>query len=159
MAADYNLGFRASTGKRLEPNDYQSCSVRVVFRGDRLAGLMKERGFSQSELARRVGVSQATVWKLIKEPSQGSKHLHKIARILATTPAYLSGETDDPSEGAYVPPTPEEIAAQMGLIKVEEIDLAIGMGAAFLDEAVIERVDRWMPEEWVRGSPIRRPRT
>jgi phage repressor protein C with HTH and peptisase S24 domain len=112
---------------------------------------MKERGFSQSELARRVGVSQATVWKLIKEPSQGSKHLHKIARILATTPAYLSGETDDPSEGAYVPPTPEEIAAQMGLIKVEEIDLAIGMGAAFLDEAVIERVDRWMPEEWVRG--------
>lgn len=112
---------------------------------------MQELGFSQTALARAVGVSQATIYKLVSGQSAGSSHLHKIARILKTSPSYLTGETSDPDEGAYVPPTPEEIAAQMGLIKVEEIDLAIGMGAAFLDDGAIERVDRWMPEEWVRS--------
>ncbi|WP_158250721.1 S24 family peptidase [Novosphingobium sp. HII-3] len=110
---------------------------------------MKLLGWSQSSLAREIGVSQPTIGKVVTGQSAGSSHLHKIARALQTTPAYLTGEVDDPAEDAFIPPTPAEIAEQMGLIKIEEIDLSLGMGAGFLDQHV-EAVDRWMPEEWVR---------
>lgn len=56
------------------------------------------RGLSQSELARRVGVRQPTIFKVVSGSSSQSKHLHRIARELGTTPAYLSGETDDPGQ-------------------------------------------------------------
>jgi len=58
---------------------------------------MEELAISQSELARRVGVSQTTIYKLVSGDGYGSKYLHKIARELRTTAAYLSGETDDPT--------------------------------------------------------------
>lgn len=118
---------------------------------ERVAKLMKEQGFSQSSLARGVGVSQATIGKIVTGQSAGSSHLHKIARLLRTSAAYLTGEVDDPAEDAFIPPTPAEIAMQMGLVKVEEIDLTLGMGAGFLDENAMERVDRWIPEDWVRN--------
>lgn len=57
---------------------------------------MADRELSQSELARRAGVTQATIYKLVSGTSHGSRHLHKIARLLGTTTAYLEGETDDP---------------------------------------------------------------
>ncbi|AUW59424.1 hypothetical protein C1T17_16350 [Sphingobium sp. SCG-1] len=117
---------------------------------DRLQQLMVQRGLSQSELARRVGLTQQSIGKLVRGESAGSAHLHKIARILQTTAAYLAGETDDPAEGAVIPPTKEEIAEQLGLVEIEEIDLSIGMGASYLDEAAVQTVSRWMPEDWVR---------
>lgn len=64
--------------------------------GERIAALMKEQGVSQGELARRVGVKQPTIFKLIHDNKTGSAHLHKVARELGTTPAFLTGETDDP---------------------------------------------------------------
>ncbi|QQN73151.1 helix-turn-helix transcriptional regulator [Croceicoccus sp. YJ47] len=55
---------------------------------------------SQSELARAIGVTQGSINQLISGRSRGSKHLHKIARELQTTPEYLSGEADRPEMGA-----------------------------------------------------------
>lgn len=118
--------------------------------GERIQSRIDELGLNQTELARRVGVGQGTIAHLVSGRSRSSAHLHKIARELRTTAAYLSGDTNDPDENAYVPPTPAEIAAEMGLIKVEEIDLTIGMGAAFLDEHVTA-IARWIPEDWVRN--------
>lgn len=74
-----------------------------VVKSDRLREMMKQRGLSQSELARRVGVAQATIYKLVSGTIYSTKHLHKIARELGTTPAYLSGEIDDALEGALPP--------------------------------------------------------
>lgn len=108
-------------------------------------------GYSQSALARKIGVSQATIQKLANGISYGSSHLHKIARILGTTPEYLTGETDDPEAGAFIPPTEEDIAQNMGLVKVEEIDLSYGMGAAFADDGAVLTVERWIPNEWVQA--------
>ncbi|WP_374414222.1 XRE family transcriptional regulator [Novosphingobium colocasiae] len=120
-----------------------------MIKPQRVAERMKELGFSQSSLAREVGVSQATIGKIVTGQSAGSSHLHKIARVLQTTAAYLTGEVNDSAEDAFIPPSPAEIAEQMGLIKIQEIDLSLGMGAGFLDGPV-ETVDRWMPEDWVR---------
>ena len=117
---------------------------------DRLVARMEAVGETQSSLARKVGVSAQTIGKLARGESSSSSHLHLIAKFLRTTPAYLTGQTDDADEGAFIPPSPEEIAQQMGLMKIEEIDLGIGMGAAYLDEAPINSIARWMPEDWVR---------
>ncbi len=67
--------------------------------------MMGRKRLSQSELARRIGVSQQAISRLSSGEVTGSRHLHRIARELGTTPAYLSGETDDPDANA--PPEPE----------------------------------------------------
>jgi phage repressor protein C with HTH and peptisase S24 domain len=110
---------------------------------------MRAKGLSQSELARRTGVSQTSIWKLLKEPSQGSKHLHKIAQELGTTPAYLLDETENPTEGFVPGPPIEVVAADLGLVPVREFDLALGMGATFLDSALNFKVQHF-PSEWLR---------
>lgn len=117
---------------------------------DRLVSRMEQCGETQSSLARKVGVSPQMIGKLARGDGSSSTKLHLIAQHLRTTPAYLTGQVDDPDEGAFIPPTPEEIAEQMGLVKVEEVDLAIGMGATYLDEAAIATVERWIPADWVQ---------
>ena len=82
--------------------------------GSRIHERLSVVGISQSELARRVKLSQPAISALIKGNSRSSTHLHRIARELATTPAYLTGETDDPDEGAPAPtPTPSVQFATM----------------------------------------------
>lgn len=73
--------------------------------GQRIVERLEVTGLSQSELARRVGLSQPAINSLIRGNSRSSTHLHRIARELGTTPAYLAGETDDPDADA--PPAPE----------------------------------------------------
>lgn len=65
--------------------------------GARILERLSTLGISQSELARRVGVSQPAINTLIRGKGRHSAHLHRIARELRTTPAYLEGETDDPT--------------------------------------------------------------
>lgn len=60
---------------------------------ERLASL----SMSQAELARRTGVPQTTINSLVRGKSRTSPHLIKLARELQTTPAYLTGEVEDPS--------------------------------------------------------------
>jgi transcriptional regulator with XRE-family HTH domain len=68
--------------------------------GPRIEARIKELGITQSELARRISVSQTTINSLIRRPRRSSPHLLKIARALGTTAAYLVGETDDPDADA-----------------------------------------------------------
>lgn len=64
---------------------------------------------SQALLARRVGVSQQTIARLVSGDAYGSRYMHKIARELRTTSAFLMGETDDPdSEAPDEPPISNE---------------------------------------------------
>lgn len=85
------------------------------FRGDRLGELMAEREISQSELARRVGVTQATVWKLLNSSMSGTRYLHKIAAELGTSPAYLMGESEELAGGN---------ARSGEILEIEEFTLA-----------------------------------
>lgn len=119
-------------------------------------------GISQSELARRVGVSQATIWKLTKEPAQGSKHIHKIARELGTSPEYLMGETDDPSlpggvSDARLPFRPAAPAIDPDMVQLHELDLAFGMGATYLDLPV-KAETRSFSREWLRNFTSSSPK-
>ncbi|WP_157099054.1 LexA family transcriptional regulator [Novosphingobium rosa] len=150
MTDDYNQSCRSVKRKKISDAYNQGCYDRLVFRNDRLESLMKQHGFGQSAFARAVGVSQATIWKLLNEPSQGSKHLHKIAHLLGTTAAFLMGDTDDPSAGALPVPTPENLAEQLNIVQVREIDLNLGMGATYLDVPVTEMI-RSFDRDWLRA--------
>lgn len=68
--------------------------------GARIEERRRVVGISQAELARRVGVRQSTMNSLIKGDNRTSRSLLQIARELRTTPAYLTGETDDPHADA-----------------------------------------------------------
>lgn len=76
-----------------------------MLNADHLRAQMAKQGITQVELARRIGISQQNIARLASGKSYGSRHLHRIARELGTTPAYLAGETDDPAADA--PPPPE----------------------------------------------------
>lgn len=117
--------------------------------GERIRERLEAKGMSQAELARRVGVSQPSINHLIRRGAGGSSHLHKIAAVLGTTPAYLAGETDDANEGFVPVPSTLEVAAELGLVPVRELDLSLGMGSTYLDMPVTETV-RHFPIEWLR---------
>lgn len=68
--------------------------------GDRIRERLAVTGLSQAELARRVGLTQPTINALIRGGSRSSAHLHKIARVLQTTPEWLEHEAGDPSSNA-----------------------------------------------------------
>lgn len=72
---------------------------------DRLRSRIEEIGLSQSKLGERVGVSSSAINRMVHGGNYGTKYLHLIARELRTTPAYLTGETDDPEADA--PDAPE----------------------------------------------------
>jgi Predicted transcriptional regulator len=125
--------------------------------GDRISSRLTELGLTQSELARRVHVSQATIAQLVTGRSRSSAHLHKIARELQTTPAYLSGETDDPSAGALPVPTPELVAEQLGMTLIPEVDLSFALGGGSFVDGPVKTTLVPYRTEWLdritRGSP------
>ncbi|NIG12970.1 helix-turn-helix transcriptional regulator [Pantoea sp. Al-1710] len=56
---------------------------------DRLKAMLEERGYSQGELARRVGVTQGTVYKLVSGQAKSSKRLVEIAEALNVNAHWL----------------------------------------------------------------------
>lgn len=113
---------------------------------ERLQGRLDEVGISQGELARRVGVATQTIWKLAAGQSRSSVHLHKIARVLGTTPEYLTGETDNPD-------APDGIgtnASDQDQVQIDSLDLAYGMGGTFVDIGEIEVEKATFSREWLR---------
>lgn len=85
---------------------------------------MDKLGLSASELARRVGVTQGAISKIAANNPNGSTHLHSIAQHLRTTPAYLTGQIDDPDEGVPPPPPPMPAMLMMQVALPSEEALA-----------------------------------
>lgn len=103
---------------------------------DRLKKRMKALDVSQAELARRVGITQPSIFKLLTGASRSSVHINAIAQTLETTAAYLTGLTDDPVEGALPKPTPELLAEQMDIVQIPQIDARYSMGGGSIIEEV-----------------------
>lgn len=125
--------------------------------GDRVDERMRAAGHTQSSLARKLGVAQPTIAKLIGGSAQSSGHLHRIARELRTTAEYLTGETDDPVEGALLTPTPQIIAEQLGLAMIPEVDISLSMGGgSVLDDNPSTRLVPFR-SDWIQRITRGRP--
>ena len=118
--------------------------------GERLKRLMSERGLSQQALAALVGVKQPTINRLINGGQSGSKHLHKIAAALKTTPAYLTGEVDDADEGAANFAVALNPDRDDRVIEIPVIDLAYGMGGTYLDDVEPDARSEPFPLSFIR---------
>lgn len=116
--------------------------------GERIEERTAALGISQSELARRVGLSQSTINALIKGTSRSSSHLHKIARVLNTSADYLAGEIDDPTSTASPTPTREQMAELLDLVPIKEIDQDYGMGGTFTADYIEVSVQHF-PRTWL----------
>lgn len=84
--------------------------------GERIEAGRVAIGISQAELARRVGIRQSTMNSLINGDSRSSRSIVAIARELGTTPAYLTGEIDDPDKDS--PPPRAEPRVQFVTLQV-----------------------------------------
>lgn len=104
---------------------YRLCAMTL---GARIEERLKKLDISQSELARRVGVKQPTINALIRGGNTGSKHLHRIAAELQTSPAYLAGETDDDAPTGVAPSAIEALKEQLDLAIVPELEIGYSMG-------------------------------
>ena len=103
--------------------------------GARILERMTEKGLSQAELARRVGMKQPSIFNLIHRGKKGSTKLHLIARELETTAAYLTGETNDPKAETPTPPSYDSETREL-------IDHFVHLGAA--DRRAILQIVRSM---------------
>lgn len=124
--------------------------------GERLLERLAVAGVSQADLARQIGVTQPAINHMIKRGTGGSAHLHKIARVLKTTPEYLIGDSDDPSLSAVSEPRlayrHEGRARDDDMVDIAQIDLGFGLGAAIMDEEIGDgQVEmRSFPRAWLR---------
>jgi phage repressor protein C with HTH and peptisase S24 domain len=115
--------------------------------GDRIARI-GALGLSQAELARARRHLAAE-----REPSdpQGRARLAPYPRDCARAGnqrGIPTGETDDPALDGERAPSVAVVAGAMGLVPVREVDLAIGLGAAYLDQPISD-VQRMFPREWL----------
>lgn len=89
-----------------------------MFQYDRFEALLKTRGVTKSFIARSLGRSATLCQDWKQQKSQPSDaQLKEVARILGTTPAYLRGETDEPSPA---PERNEELEALLSSLRERE---------------------------------------
>lgn len=126
-------------------------------RADRLERLMVEQGLSQSALARRVGVKQPSIGRLLSGQTKSTAVLVELARELNTTPEYLTGESNDSAADIAPRAVPVEVSGSVDeydeddeIVEVPEIDLAFGMGGgSYLEIPVLKR-RRKFTRGWLR---------
>lgn len=88
---------------------------------ERLVERIRTSGLSYIAIARQLGVQQPTITRLAKGEQRSTARIDQLARIVGTTPAYLTGEVDDPTLNA--PDEPELSQLETALIEAfRELD-------------------------------------
>jgi phage repressor protein C with HTH and peptisase S24 domain len=119
--------------------------------GDRINERIQKLGISQAELARRVKVSQPTINALINGGNTTSKHLHRIAAELETSPAYLAGETDDDAPTSIAPSAMDALAEKLDLAVIPELELGYSMGGGAVFDQYEQRGVVPFQRSWLRS--------
>lgn len=105
--------------------------------GSRIKERLEALTETQAALARAIGVSPQAVSKMVMGETTDSPKLYQIAKFLKTTPEYINGETDDDSLDAvgekrlsWTPPIRD---IDDDSVEIDQVDVAYGMGAAFIE--------------------------
>lgn len=123
----------------------------MLIKSERIKLRREALGYSQSALAKLVGVSQQMIGKLESGDGNNSAHIYKIARELETTVEFLTGETDNPDLGALPRPTKEQISDQIDAVSITELDLSLGMGGMAIFDGEIEQKQIVFSRAWIKN--------
>ena len=103
-----------------------------MFSFDRFDALIKEQGISKAFLAEKIGRHKTIFYDWQKGNSAPKKeYLDIIADILGTTPAYLTGESDDPGHAPEPTPAQRQLLSLAEALTNEELQKTLEY-AAFL---------------------------
>lgn len=124
---------------------------------ERVVSLREAMGLSQSLLGSMIGTSQASIQRIEAGETRKPRNLLGLARALRTSPEYLVGQTDDPGPDLQylveqVVPYGRPPGPAAGMIEIAGIDLNFGLGAAFMDQEIVDTQVEQMefPAAWVR---------
>jgi phage repressor protein C with HTH and peptisase S24 domain len=109
---------------------------------NRLLEAMEKRGFSQSDLARAIGVTQGTINQLISGRTAKTRYAGEIARALQVSVDWLNGH-DAPSGLQVKMP-------DVDFVQLTELDIGYGMGGGTFIEEYGDHTPRVFDPSWIR---------
>ncbi len=113
--------------------------------------LRLHRGWSRPELGKRMGTSGQQVERLEKGTRRlAQAWIDKAAAAFGVSPSKIIEPLED-SQPAPATSSFEDFAAEHGIVFLEELDLALGMGATYLDGTAEVRGIVPFKEDWLRG--------
>lgn len=126
---------------------------------DRLRQAMAEAGLDQAALASKIGVTQGAIGHILQGRTAKSRYLPEIATALSVPVRWLSGESDSRDLEAVATTSQEEVIDDLGLVMVEEVDLAYGMGGGSFSDQPPESKPIAFPRAWLRALTKSLPET
>lgn len=120
---------------------------------------MREAGLDQIALAAKIGVTQGAIGHILQGRTVRSRYLPDIAAALNVPLKWLTGEVASKDAGASNSLTREEVVDDLGLVMVEEVDLAYGMGGGSFSDQPPETKPIAFPAAWLRTLTKSLPET
>lgn len=122
-------------------------SDAMTVTGQRLEKAMVSRGFDQSGLARKIGVSQATINRIIQGKTANSRLIPRIATQLAVPLPWLLGMSDDVGDLAGSKANDDDDDT----VEVNALDVSYGMGGTYIDDNTVEIDKVKFSRSWLRN--------
>ncbi|MDG9774725.1 XRE family transcriptional regulator [Klebsiella michiganensis] len=109
---------------------------------DRLTEAMKAAGFTQGALAKMVGMSQSSIWKLTSGAASGSRKTVELAKVLDVRPEWLaSGELPKRDGNSELLPVHVDSPLPPSVYRVDLLDIQASAGpGSFLSSEFIETI-------------------
>ena len=96
---------------------------------ERLTSLMNEKGISQAELARLIGIKQPSVFKILSGETRNPKNILEIAAALNVDPHWLKTGEGDPDPSYRIVEVSEPQNPNTVRIDILDVEASAGNGA------------------------------
>ena len=96
---------------------------------ERLTSLMYEKGISQAELARLIGIKQPSVFKILNGETRNPKKILEIATVLNVDPHWLKTGEGDPDPSYRIVEVSEPQNPNTVRIDILDVEASAGNGA------------------------------
>lgn len=96
---------------------------------ERLTSLMNEKGISQAELARLIGIKQPSVFKILNGETRNPKKILEIATVLNVDPHWLKTGEGDPDPSYRIVEVSEPQNPNTVRVDILDVEASAGNGA------------------------------
>lgn len=137
MKKEYNQSFKGVNNQSHSTTYNQGYSLEPMDLSERINARMQALGLTQETLAKRAGVSQTTIHKLLSGKSRRTRYLNPLAKALRCSPEWLEGGDDPQPE----PTSPDDQIATLLGVASPRSRTALERIAAALAEGLLTEAD------------------